>query len=64
MAEKLLLNPKVDGLFFWAVKGTPHYGASPRSIGLAGFSIRGCREHLGLESTVAVTFEKSAKDTT
>jgi len=26
MAEKLLLNPTVDGFFYWAVKGTPHYG--------------------------------------
>ena len=26
MADKLLLNPTVDGFFFWAIKGTPHYG--------------------------------------
>jgi len=25
-AEKFLLDPKVDGLFFWALKGTSHYG--------------------------------------
>ena len=27
-AEKYLLNPKVDGLFYWALKGTSHYGRS------------------------------------
>jgi hypothetical protein len=26
MADKLLLNPTVDGLLYWAVRGTPHYG--------------------------------------
>ena len=26
MADKLLLNPTVDGFFYWAIKGTPHYG--------------------------------------
>src|ERR1700694_3032801 len=26
MADKLLLNPKVDGFFYWNVKGTPHCG--------------------------------------
>ena len=25
-AEKYLLSPKVDGLFYWALKGTSHYG--------------------------------------
>ena len=26
MAEKLLLNPRVDGFFYWLVKGNAHYG--------------------------------------
>ena len=26
MAEKLLLNPKVDGFFYWRIKGKSHYG--------------------------------------
>ena len=26
MAEKLLLNPEVDGFFYWKVRGMPHYG--------------------------------------
>jgi uncharacterized protein YndB with AHSA1/START domain len=24
-AEKFMLDPKVDGLFYWTLKGTPHY---------------------------------------
>lgn len=26
MAEKLLLNPHVDGFFYWLVQGNAHYG--------------------------------------
>ena len=26
MDAKLLLNPTVAGLIFWAIEGTPHYG--------------------------------------
>jgi uncharacterized protein YndB with AHSA1/START domain len=25
-AEKFTLDPKVDGLFYWTLKGTSHYG--------------------------------------
>lgn len=25
-AEKLLLNPQVDGFFYWLIHGIPHYG--------------------------------------
>ena len=25
-AEKFILSPKVDGLFYWTFKGTAHYG--------------------------------------
>jgi uncharacterized protein YndB with AHSA1/START domain len=25
-AEKFILDPKVDGLFYWTLKGTAHYG--------------------------------------
>ena len=25
-AEKFILDPKVDGLFYWTLKGTSHYG--------------------------------------
>jgi uncharacterized protein YndB with AHSA1/START domain len=30
MAEKLLLNPQVDGFFYWLVQGTSHHGRSPK----------------------------------
>ena len=26
VADKLILNPNVDGLFYWTIHGTPHYG--------------------------------------
>ena len=26
VADKFILNPKVDGLFYWTLKGTSHYG--------------------------------------
>lgn len=63
-ADKLLLDPKVDGFFYWLIRGTPHYG---RFIETS----RGSRlQHtwvspntLGLESTVTVTFEKQGANT-
>ena len=29
-AEKFILDPKVDGLFYWLLKGTAHYGRFAR----------------------------------
>jgi uncharacterized protein YndB with AHSA1/START domain len=64
MADKLLLNPTVDGLFYWAIKGMPHYGRFTR------VERPGLIEHTwmspntsGLESTVTVTFQEKGKDT-
>jgi uncharacterized protein YndB with AHSA1/START domain len=64
MAEKLLLNPKVDGFFYWAVQGTPHYGRfttveRPSRIQHTWMS----PNTSGLESTVNVTFKGKGKDT-
>jgi uncharacterized protein YndB with AHSA1/START domain len=64
MADKLLFNPEVDGFFYWAIKGTPHYGRftevkRPGRIQHTWVS----PNTLGLETTVTVTFEKSGKDT-
>ncbi len=64
MADKYILCPKVDGFFFWSIKGTAHYG---RFIELA----RPGRIHhtwvspntLGEESIVLVTFEKKGAAT-
>ena len=64
MADKLLLNPKVDGFFYWAIKGTPHYGRfteveRPGRIQHTWMS----PNTSGLESTVSVTFQKKGEGT-
>ena len=64
MADKLLLNPKVDGFFYWNVKGTPHYGRfteveRPGRIQHTWVS----PNTLGEESTVTVTFKKHGENT-
>ena len=58
-AERFLLNAKIDGLFFWHLKGTSHYGR------FTAFDRPGRMQHtwvspntLGLESLVTVTFKK------
>jgi uncharacterized protein YndB with AHSA1/START domain len=64
MAEKLLLNPEVDGFFYWKVKGTSNYGRfteveRPGRIQHTWVS----PNTLGEESTVTVTFKKQGEDT-
>ena len=63
-AEKLILDPKVDGLFYWLLKGTAHYGRFTK------VERPGWIQHTwvspntsGQESTVTVTFEKQGEDT-
>ena len=64
MAEKLILQSKVDGFFYWLMRGNPHYGRFTQMA-------RGGRiQHtwvspntLGLESTVTVTLQKKGHDT-
>jgi uncharacterized protein YndB with AHSA1/START domain len=63
-ADKLLLDPKVDGFFYWAIRGTPHYGRftelqRPTRIQHTWMS----PNTSGLESTVTVTFMKKGTDT-
>ena len=63
-ADKLLLDPKVDGFFYWTVRGTPHYGRftqieRPGRIQHTWMS----PNTSGLESTVTVTFTEKGKDT-
>jgi uncharacterized protein YndB with AHSA1/START domain len=64
MAEKLLLNPKVDGLFYWLIHGIAHYGR------FTEVTRPGRLQHTwvspntsGLESMVTVTFKKQGDDT-
>lgn len=64
MADKLVLNPEVDGLFYWSIKATPHYGRfteieRPNRIQHTWMS----PNTSGLESTVTVTFKKEGEDT-
>jgi uncharacterized protein YndB with AHSA1/START domain len=64
MADKLLLNASVDGLFYWAIKGMPHYGrftAVERSDRIQHTWMS--PNTSGLESTVTVTFKGKGKDT-
>jgi uncharacterized protein YndB with AHSA1/START domain len=63
-AEKFLLDPKVDGLFYWALKGTAHYGRfteveRPHRIRHTWVS----PNTLGKESIVTVMFEKKGEGT-
>lgn len=64
MADKLLLNPHVDGFFYWTVHGIPHYGRftevkRPARIRHTWMS----PNTSGLESTVTVAFKRKGEDT-
>lgn len=64
MAEKLSLDPKVDGLFYWRVRTISHYGRftkvdKPVRIEHTWVS----PNTLGLESLVTVTFEEEGANT-
>jgi uncharacterized protein YndB with AHSA1/START domain len=63
--KKLIVDPKVDGLWYWpSVGGTSHYGRfteidRPGRIQLTWMS----RNTLGEETIVAVTFQKNGEGT-
>jgi uncharacterized protein YndB with AHSA1/START domain len=63
--EKLIVDPKVDGLWYWrSLGGTPHYGRfteidRPGRIQHSWMS----PNTLGEESMVTVTFQKKAEGT-
>jgi uncharacterized protein YndB with AHSA1/START domain len=64
MADKLLLDPRVDGFFYWSIQGTPHYGRfteveRPARIQHTWMS----PNTLGQESTVTVTFKRQGEGT-
>ena len=64
MADKLLFHPTVDGLYYWAMKGTGHYGRfteveRPDRIQHTWVS----PNTLGMESMVTVTFMKHGDNT-
>lgn len=62
--EKLIFDPKVEALWYWLVRGKPHYGQfteveRPTRIRLTWMS----RHTLGEESILTVTFQKKGKET-
>jgi uncharacterized protein YndB with AHSA1/START domain len=64
MAEKLLLNPHVNGLFYWLIQGTAHYGRfteveRPGRIQHTWMS----RSTSGEESMVTVAFQENGEET-
>jgi uncharacterized protein YndB with AHSA1/START domain len=64
MADKLLLNPHVDGFFYWAIKGTSHYGRFTEVERPARMQHTWVSPNTsGLESIVTVTFDKQGEDT-
>ena len=63
-AERFIVDPRVDGLYYWALKGTAHYGRftafeRPRRMQHTWVS----PNTLGQESTVTVTFEPQGDQT-
>jgi len=63
-AEKFILDPKVDGLFYWTLKGTSHYGRFTeieRSVRIQHTWVS--PNTLGQESIVTLTFKKQGEDT-
>jgi uncharacterized protein YndB with AHSA1/START domain len=68
-AEKLILDPKVDGLYYWLIineagEQKPHYGRftlvdRPSKVQYTWMSLH----TRGLESLVTVTFQKKGEDT-
>ncbi|MGA2594343.1 MAG: SRPBCC domain-containing protein [Bryobacteraceae bacterium] len=62
--EKLIVNPMVDGLWYWLFRGQPHYGRftefrRPGRIRHTWMS----RKTLGEETMVTVTFQKKGEGT-
>lgn len=64
MGEKLILNPQVDGFFYWLVDGTSHYGRfmEVNRPGRIQHTWVSPYTH-GYESMVTVTFQKKGEET-
>ena len=63
-SDRLILNPVVDGFFYWLIRGASHYGRftqvdRPYRVAHTWVS----PNTLGFESTVTVTFRKKAEAT-
>lgn len=63
-AETFILNPVVDGLFYWRLKGTAHYGRFTKMQRPARIQHTWVSPNtLGEESVVTVTFEPNQQGT-
>jgi len=62
--DKVILDPRVDGLFYSAIMGMPHYGRFTKVKRPAQIQHTWVSPNtLGHESLVTVTFQKEGKDT-
>lgn len=63
-AERFILNPEIDGLFYWTLKGTAHYGRFTDAEPHVRIQHTWVSPNtLGQESLVTVTFKKHGHDT-
>ena len=64
IADKLILDPKVDGFYYVFTQETPHYGRFTQTERPARLQHTWVSPHtLGHESMVTVTFKKQGDDT-
>src|SRR3954465_14589390 len=62
--SKVILNPKVNGMFYWFISGTPHYGLFKEVKRPSRIQHTWMSPYTnGLESKVTVTFKKKGKET-
>jgi len=62
--EKLILNPKKNGFFYWLIMGTAHYGRFTKIDQSKRIEHTWMSQNtLGEETTVSVTFKKKAQGT-
>jgi uncharacterized protein YndB with AHSA1/START domain len=63
-ADKFVVDPKVDGLFYWSLKGTSHYGRFTKFERPARIQHTWMSPNtLGEESMVTVTFKGKGEGT-
>jgi len=64
MNDRLIFDPKVDGLWYWLIQGTAHYGRFIKLDRAQTIEHTWVSPHtLGRESVVTVTFLKEGKGT-
>lgn len=62
--DKLILHPEVDGMFYWRIEGTAHYGRFTALKPGSRIQHTWVSPYtLGNESVVTVTFKKKGADT-